>query len=89
MFDGKLDQDLGGNRWLVNMPWGQATNAHAMWDSVAFAWGNDKQGMIVFPEPRPNLTLGHQSKTGDPTNRHRWICQCPAHPLSHVDTRRV
>jgi hypothetical protein len=36
---------LPGNRWTLNLPDGTKTNAHAVWDSVAFAWGNDKQSM--------------------------------------------
>jgi hypothetical protein len=36
---------LPGNRWTLNLPDGTKTNAHAVWDSVAFAWGNEKQSM--------------------------------------------
>jgi hypothetical protein len=43
-----------GNRWLLNLEDGTPTNMHSVWDSVGFAWGNEKQSMRFAPCLRHN-----------------------------------
>jgi filamentous hemagglutinin family protein len=52
VFKGKVDQDLGGNRWLFNLPsgitfnGGTRTNLHSFFDAVGDKYGNEVQRML-------------------------------------------
>eukprot|EP00121_Abeoforma_whisleri_P011184 Awhi_evm1s10322 len=46
MYEGELSQDLGGNRWIIDFE-GEDVNVHALWDSGAYRWDENKQAEIV------------------------------------------
>eukprot|EP00121_Abeoforma_whisleri_P000671 Awhi_evm2s592 len=52
IYEGELTQDLGGNRWTLNMPDGSSVNAHALWDSVAYRWDSEFQKEVVKTDPQ-------------------------------------
>ncbi|KNC80069.1 hypothetical protein SARC_07557 [Sphaeroforma arctica JP610] len=51
MWEGELDQDLGGNRWTFTMPDGSSTNMHTFWDAGQFFWDYPAQAKLEATDP--------------------------------------